>query len=279
MSCGASFAGKTTSISGECVYCGANIVEELDMDKGLIPNAVIPFIITKEEASKKFATWIKRRSFVPNVFIKQANTFSLESVYVPVFEYDLVCSTKYKGRLRKTERDSEGDTRTVYKNVSGTINSENVGISIECSNYITQAAFDHVKPFWMDKVYGFDKRYLMGYTVEHPNTEVMVGRDKAKEINSKNIDQRIVDYYHYDGYDYINKDITYERINFRYTLYPIYRIKTEYKNQPVYVYMNGQTGKQGGKLPVSIVKILLFILGLMIPFGIFVMILITLGLV
>lgn len=259
LSCGASFQGGTSNMSAECVYCGANIIEEMDVDRGLVPNAIIPFEISKDKARQILNSWIKDDFYSPRDFKKSNRNIEIESVYVPVFEYDYECQTKYNGRLYEYDRDSDGDSVRRTRSVSGVIDTNNLVI-YECSNYVTQLDFDRIKPYKTDKLRKFDKRYVMGYSVEHPNTDVMEVRDKTKVTLDSQINNAIVRYYRYDGYDYMNKEITYKRIGFKYVLYPIYKIKINYKQKTSYVYMNGQTGKKSGMLPKSGLKIALTIL-------------------
>ena len=260
-SCGASISNKKSNMATECQYCGANVIEEMDFENGLVPNAVFPFEISKEKAKVDFISWVKGKPFVKKDFKKKVKDCEIESMYIPVFEYDMYCDSDYKARLYEIDRDSDGNSTKSYKNVSGVINTRNKNISVECSNYINDYRLNDLKPFWTDKLYRFDKTFVLGYSVEHPNIDVMKGRDIAKKYNEQKINSRIVEKHGCSGYDYINKDVKYNTIKHKYLLYPIHRLKVDYNGNTSYAYMNGQSGKKNGSLPISVWKVVLVVLG------------------
>ena len=77
--------------------------------------------------------------------------------------------------------------------------------------------------------------------------------DRTSEIKKKNRADRI---------DRLQFSTVYDNITFKYLLAPIWLASYKYKDQVYNIVINGQTGKIGGKAPVSALKVFLFILAI-----------------
>ena len=65
--CGATTTFAEGQVAGECAFCGSKKVVESQSATNLIrPESLVPFQITKEQATQMFRTWIGKLWFRPN---------------------------------------------------------------------------------------------------------------------------------------------------------------------------------------------------------------------
>ena len=72
------------------------------------------------------------------------------------------------------------------------------------------------------------------------------------------------------GYTTVTKtseDICFTESSVRYALFPVWFLQARYKNKTYPFAINGQTGKMSGKLPISPLKLILWLLGMTVVFG------------
>ena len=75
---------------------------------------------------------------------------------------------------------------------------------------------------------------------------------------------KILNSYSHDVVRYFNMTPTYSDIKYKYVLLPIWVSYYQYKNKTYYFLVNGESGKVGGKTPVSAIKVTLLIFSILI---------------
>ena len=63
------------------------------------------------------------------------------------------------------------------------------------------------------------------------------------------------------------EDICFTESDVRYALFPVWFLQVRYKDKTYPFAINGQTGKMSGKLPISPLKFILWLLGLTVVIG------------
>ena len=266
-SCGAVFEGNKYTISDICEYCGANLVADFSLTSKSSPDACIPFAFDKEIAKQKFKQGLKKKWFLPNKLKSGAFKNNIESVYVPAYLMNIQSENQYYGRLYTKSRRSDGSTKTYYKNIAGVENIITRNITIECSSAINQLTFDNIKPFDFSSLVKFNSDYLLGYSVEYFDKKIEDVKSLVKEIVASDVRKTILRGYVYDGIDYLHINTKYTNSEYSKIILPTYKVSYKYKNKQYVTYMNGQTGKVGGNLPRSALKIFMFVLGIVIGVG------------
>lgn len=267
MECGAPLSSEKISISRKCEYCGSNLIEEFGEELNVRPDGIVPFAFDKEEARKKYVEEIKGKFFAPKDIKNGKTPFTIESIYIPTYQFRCETTSEYDGKLER--RDEDGDGNTIYNSfrVDGVKDYVDEDITIECSNYLTQLTLETIKPFDMSGIRKYDKGYVMGYSVEYMNEKLSHVRDVAKEINDRHIRSSILQKYHYDRVSYLNIKTRYKSAHCAYVILPTYKISYTYKNKKYDTFMNGQTGKTGHNYPKSAGKITGFILAILLVTG------------
>ena len=81
------------------VNCGSkNINEKSFTEKFIEPLGIIPFYISRAEATRKFDNWIKQGLFHPNKLKTLSNIENLHGVYVPFWTFDAQVSANWSGQ-------------------------------------------------------------------------------------------------------------------------------------------------------------------------------------
>lgn len=261
--CGATPSKKVSNIAAKCEYCGASMF--IDDDGGMMPDGCVLFELDKETAVTKFKEGIRAKKFIPSAFRRNPSMDKIEAIYFPAFTFSAVTSSNYIGRLR-----TRGEHRDYYSNVSGIQNFVYNDILLEGSNYLTQNEFKSVEPYDLGKLYKFDKAVINGYSVEYYNRTIEEAGKLAKEIMEKRIRNSIITIYDANVSETIDKleiQTAFAEGKYSYLLLPAYKVTYKYGKKEYSTFVNGQTGKVGGRVPLSKFKIFSLILAIMLVAG------------
>ena len=145
----------------------------------------------------------------------------------------------------------------------------------DASASIDDAYMESIEPFDYNKIEPFKAVYLSGYLADRydQTADQCAGKidERVKGTITKQLKKSVTDL----GYENVNVKSHGENITnrtFSYALFPLWLLRTKYKDQFYYFAMNGQTGKVAGKLPVDKAKInltalALSLLGILIGLG------------
>lgn len=268
--CGASFTSDAGNISGTCQYCGAHLTSDFSLSKESEPDACIPFAFDKEMAKTKFLAGLKKKKFLPNNLIKQFPDSTIESVYIPAYIFNVETENGYVGRIYRSYKRSDGSTERDYDNIRGSKTVVTDNILVECSSRLNQLTLDQIRPFDLGRLMKFKEEYLMGYSVEYYDKKLQDAKSLVEESVKFNVRKAILKNYSYDGVDYLNINTKYVASNYARVFLPTYSVTYKYNGKDYTTFLNGQTGKVGGNLPRSKVKIGFLIFGIMLMLGLFI---------
>ncbi len=271
--CGAEIVMDVNSLSTTCPYCGSNHVTEAADDAGtLSPGGVVPFQITQQQASELFRKWIGSKLFAPNAAKKSAQADAFQGVYLPYWTFDAQTETDYTGKygIDRTEhyKDSDGkdQTRTVtdWYNTSGH-HSEFIDDELVCaSKNHTESFLKSIEPFDTGSNVVYTPEYLSGYLAERYTVPLDEGWNSAtKQIQShlhSVILSEIRSDHNADKSDINKMDVNFSKMTYKYLLLPLWMSSFTFNGKVFQFVVNGQTGKVGGKSPVSAIKVIIAIL-------------------
>ena len=276
-SCGAEIVTDATTAATFCYYCHNPVILGGRLDGAYLPDKIIPFEITKEDAVKKFLEFVGRKKFVPKAFFNKQQIESITGVYFPYWNYSAKVEGALQGEGRKVRSWVTGNmryTETKYYHVrrEGVVSLTNI-----TENALKKANADlarGVMPYHFDKMQDFQMGYLSGFFAEKRDiekdglTEVM--QTNAKEYAEKLLRDTIENY---SSVSVSNSGMKFCAEDWAYCLLPVWTITYKGHNGKIYYYsMNGQTGEVCGELPVDhkklalvsgLVSVVILILGLM----------------
>ena len=251
-----------------CPFCGSTSVMPVDDQEDVMaPGGVVPFAISQEKAAQLFKSWIGHKWFAPNDAKKSCSAKDINGVYLPYWTYDSDTTSTYTARIGFDKK--KGDkVVTEWRNTSGIftefIDDYTVFASKKSDNNpyiksVSQFDFSKLRPYSPDFVAGFSaERYSVGLDEGWENAKKGINQklqgDIRTSIRQKTRADKVSD---------LRFSTMYENITFKYLLAPIWLASYKYKDQIYNIVINGQTGKVGGKAPVSAIKVILFILAIL----------------
>ena len=108
-SCGAEIITDETTAATFCFYCHNPIVLSGKLEGEYLPDGIIPFKITKEEATEKFVEWIQKKKFVPGGFYSKRHIEKMSGVYFPYWLYGCETESYMNGTARDVRIWRVGD--------------------------------------------------------------------------------------------------------------------------------------------------------------------------
>ncbi len=265
--CGADNIKDKNDLASKCPFCGSDSVIELDELPGIKPHRVIPFRISKNEAFKKFQKKLKSGFFIPKDLKKNFKETNINGIFLPSWTYDAGCFTVYDGVLGKHYTTTVGSgknrrtvTKTRYFPISGQRNFIFDDVLVTSGKALREEQVRGIFPYNTNNSVVYDEAYLAGYNAEHYTVNLKEGWFAARKKTEAEMKSKIINSYSHDVVRYFNMTPTYSNIKYKYVLLPIWVSYYNYKGKSYYFLVNGETGKVGGKTPISGVKVAVLIL-------------------
>ena len=267
-SCGAVSIYDALETAAVCPFCGSTQVMPAATDKTIAPGGVCPFTVTKETAGEKFTKWLKRKWFTPKKAKQNANPEAFKGVYLPYWTYDAQTTSRFTGRAgydRKVrKKDGSYETQTDWRFVSGVYQEFIDDETVMASKRQENSGVKQCEPFKLSKLIPYDPKVLAGFVAERYSLGLKDGWEIAKtSIHTKlrsNIDNYIKAHWHCDRTGSVVFSTYYSKITYKYILVPVWISSFKYNEKTYQFAVNGQTGKVGGKAPVSALRVILAIL-------------------
>ena len=265
--CGAEVIVNGKTHATVCPYCDTPHVVKSEDLAGLKPNAVYPFVLTKEQAIQNAHTWAKKKFFAPRKFKKNLRAENVRGVYQPCFTFDSQTVSYYTGRIGKRYTKTVGsgknrrtETYIVWRNISGTFTRGFDDIMVNTTQTYSQSTLDKLLPYDINTLVNFEQKLLTGYVAKRHEKDLPTSWGDAKNIMDSILRREILGQYVYDVVSYLNVDTTHSAVTYKYVMLPVYILNYTYKNKTYSVYINGNTGKVTGKTPISPLKVALAVL-------------------
>lgn len=256
--CGAELVTDMTTTATFCNYCGNSTLIEnrILQDK---PSAIIPFSISKEEATQAYLKWCKKGVLTPKSFTSKNTIEKISGIYVPFWLYDYDALVSLSADCTRVRVDRRGDTEyvhtdhfDVYREVKTTYNK----VPADASEKMEDGIMDKLEPFNYESLKQFEMPYLSGFISE----KYTFASDDMKE----RVEKRIHEYASLAARNtisgYASTAVVYENVSLynksaKYVLLPVWILNYRYLGKNFVFAMNGQTGKVVGDLPISRKKV------------------------
>ncbi|MBQ7677685.1 MAG: TFIIB-type zinc ribbon-containing protein, partial [Lachnospiraceae bacterium] len=194
-------ASAETTVTLKCTSCGAEVVIDLNeasqarchwcrnmlsinskVPNGIVPDAVLPFKMKREEAEQKINDYVGSRKFFANkVFQQEFTTNNIMGVYFPYMLVDMKGHASFDGEgeieTGSYQRGSDKDKETIFK-------VDRYHVHRECDVVIDDLAVESsarragkakgetnniinaILPFDTENCVKYDANYLKGFTSE-----------------------------------------------------------------------------------------------------------------
>ena len=219
--CGAALVFEESEAMSNCAFCGRALVRGDYLASEEMPELILPFRITREEAAGCLEDWRRKNAGKPEAKHLQGKTERLEGVYLP---YELV-----RGPVSCQVRRMDGSR--VY-HCRGYVDN----VFVNCSGQLDNLLLDGMEPFELDELRAFDFSYAAGQRI------------KIGDIDSAELKRRVSDEVSSDYTPVVQKTLETKAVNVDTdadavlrmpVLLPVYYISAGETMAAV----NGQTGK------------------------------------
>ena len=210
--CGAQVIFKAGEASGTCDFCGSKLIRKDLLRPDQMPELIIPFFITPEEAKKRMLEWAHENEKTPEGQAVLSNMDQFKGYYLP---YQLA-----RGPVSATVTRDETQRST--------------------SKQLDNLTLNAMEPFDWSEARPFEYGYIAGQNV------------KLSDISDAQTEKRILQEVEEDFLPEVERVMQTEGVDIRLrsgnlltmpVLLPVYFIKAKYKDTGVTAVMNGQTGR------------------------------------
>ena len=266
--CGAVSIYDALETAAVCPFCGSTQVMPAATDKTIAPGGVCPFKVTKESAGESFTKWLKRKWFTPRKAKKSANPEAFKGVYLPYWTYDSQTTSNFTARAgydhKVRKKDGSTETQTTWRHVSGVYQEFIDDETVMASKHHEKSGVKKCEPFQLSKLIPYTPQALAGFVAERYSIGLKEGWEIAQttihEKLKSSIERYVKEHWVCDRVSGVSFSTLYSNITYKYILVPVWMSSFKYKEKTYQFVVNGQTGKVGGKAPVSAFRVILAIL-------------------
>lgn len=259
--------------AGECPYCDTPVVVAQETGEDvLVPESLLPFKVTKREATDGFQGWVSSRWFAPSDLAKKAISEAINGVYMPYWSYDSQTTTDYTGERgehymeAEVYTDGEGNQqtrevqRTRWYPASGRVRVAFDDVLVYATKSLPRNLVQSLEPWDLADLQPYDPAFLSGMGCERYSIEIEAaftlaeGRMQPRirsacEIDIGGDEQRVH-----------SMAIEHDNVTFKQLLLPIWISAFRYDGEVYRYLVNARTGEVSGERPYSMIKIVLFVL-------------------
>ena len=254
-SCGGELIADANTAATKCPYCANPIILSKRLAGELMPEQVLPFKLSKEDAKAQLKKFVSGKKLLPKRFSEENQLDEIKGVYVPFWLYDVEMGANICYNAEKSRTWSDDDFRyeeTKYYRLDrvGTLLFDN--IPADGSKKMPDDLMESLEPYDMSQAKPFQTAYLSGYFADKYDVgaqECMPrANERAKESTVRVFRGTV------SGYDRVETaaaDLQPKNAKPKYALLPVWLLNTVYNGQKYQFAMNGQTGKFVGQMPMD----------------------------
>jgi len=273
--CGSEVIVNTaSSMSARCHWCRHVLTVNDQIPNGAVPDALLPFQLTHEQAVEAIRAFAKkRRTFAHRRFIKEFTPENVVGVYLPYMVIDGNASADVWGhgevQTRSYTRGS-GDSKTTYydadvyqvqRHIDFTVDDLTIESSAERANMDvfvnTNNVINTILPFDTENAVKWNANYLNGFTSEKRDQNVAgiqpVLEDQLLSIARAQVAPSLSSYNRGVRWEYEKVEVHGSKWLSMYLPVWLYSYYHEEKGRAMvhYIAVNGRTGETMGSVPVS----------------------------
>ena len=276
-SCGAEVVIDTSqNLQAKCHWCRNVLSLNSQIPNGAVPDVVLPFFITKEDAEKTIRDFVKKRSFFANPkFKKEFTTENINGVYFPYMVVDVNAHSKLSGEgehLTKIHRASEKKDERYdaeafkvereFDIIIDDLTIESSKDKLNTNNETnTNNVINAIMPFDMVNCVKWDANYLKGYTSEKRDVNVQelsgILEEQAKNISKFSCNDTLK--YYDRGVRWDEEQLDIKGQDWKAALLPVwlysYMEIKKGKKLLHYVAVNARTKEVMGSVPINMPKL------------------------
>lgn len=270
-SCGARIEFDADIHAKECPFCASPIVTDTGIERQIKPQALLPFLISEEQARQGLRGWLGRLWFAPSDLKAYARADrALDGIYIPYWTYDAETRSTYSGRRgivhhvnrpvtvmvngrRQTAMQATAEVR--WHPASGRVARTFDDVLVLGARSLPKEFTDRLEPWDLSALTAYDPRFLAGFRAEGYTIPVGEGYGEARRIMNAVIESDVRRDIGGDRQQIGKVDTEVGALTFKHVLLPIWVAAYRYRGRSFRFVVNGRTGAVQGERPWSSWKI------------------------
>ncbi|MGP1569942.1 MAG: TFIIB-type zinc ribbon-containing protein [Eubacteriales bacterium] len=279
--CGAEVVIDTaSSTSARCHWCRSTLSVNSQIPNGAVPDALLPFSISKKDAEVEIAKFVNKRKFFAHPkFTKEFNAGNICGVYLPYMVLDVNAHMQMSGvgeiLVKSYKGNSDDDDKTYYDadayyverdfdigvddlTIEASVDKLNVNSKEKTTNIINS-----IMPFDTENRVKYNSNYLKGFTSEKRDINIDqirgIAHKQAEDVARLSVRDNITDYNR--GVSWGKSDFNIKGESWKSMYLPVwlYSYMQNSKGKKIlhYVAVNARTKETMGSVPVNLTKLCL----------------------
>lgn len=273
--CGSEVVINTAAaMSARCHWCRHTLTVNNQVPNGAVPDAVLPFALTHQQAVEAIRAFAgKRKFFAHRQFVAEFTPENVTGVYLPYMVIDANASSDVWGHgevLIRSYTRRNGDSETTYydadvyqvqRHVDFTVDDLTIESSAERSNMNTfvntNNVINTILPFDTKNAVRWNASYLTGFTSEKRDQNIEgvqpVLEHQLMSIARSEVRDSVKNYNRGVRWEHEKLEVHGTRWNSMYLPVWLYSYYHEENGRGMvhYIAVNGRTGETMGSVPVS----------------------------
>lgn len=280
-SCGAELVVAGELRTTVCPYCAApSVVERPPSVDRPAPTFALGFALTHPAAGEKVKHWLRTRNPWSHSGLKRASLQEVRGVYVPAYLYSALATSHYSASIGEDYTETETytttengktvtKTRTVTKTEWRSLRGEHAeyvpDVLVTASRGLSNAELEELEPFDLRVLARYEPALVAGWVAEEPSLTREECLKLAREETVAKVGRRLEAFMPGDSHRELQYQTRLESESLDVCLVPVWVLAARYDENkpPLRVVVNGQTGEVFGKVPISWVKVVLTVLGVL----------------
>jgi ribosomal protein L37AE/L43A len=262
-----------------CHWCRQTLSAENQIPNGAVPDIVLPFKLSREQARQHIEDFVKKRTFFTNrTFKREFSTENILGVYLPYLVVDANAHSNLKGRggrvMRTYRAGNKNNRRTYYDIAIYRIERDFDlfvhGLTIEASSEKrnmdptgnTNNIINAIMPFDVENAVAYTGNYLKGFASERRDTNLDQLRHLADaqihDIARFQANQTAANYdagIRWQSEKTVSRGAQWRSAYLPVWLYSYQQVKKNGRKILHYVAVNARTGETMGSVPVDIKRL------------------------
>ena len=266
-------------LSANCQFCATPLVADPAAIERAAPEAVVPFGISKQQASNALKKWTSSRWFAPSSLKKVSSAETFTGSYLPFWTYDSNTVSDYAGERGEhyyvTETYTEEvngqqvtQTRQVQKTrwhpAQGRVSRFFDDVLVPGTTKVETELLGKLEPWELQTAAPFQQNYLAGFQTVRYDIEPEQGLESAKAQMAPVIENDCRADIGGDEQRVRTVNTAYHDLTYKLMFLPVWFLSYRHAGELFQVMINAHTGEVVGHRPYSAIKITLTVLAVLI---------------
>ncbi|WP_037603977.1 hypothetical protein [Streptacidiphilus rugosus] len=261
---------ESDALSDKCQFCATPLVSDAVSSERVVPEAVLPFAVTRDQAREALGAWTKSRWFAPSSLKKVTEAETFRGSYLPHWTYDAETTSDYTGErgehyyeTRTYTETVDGQTvtrteqvqKTAWYPASGTVSRFFDDVLVPGTTRTPEEQLEKLTPWPLPEAVPYQEEYLAGFRTVRYDLEPEAGLESAKQRMAPVIRTDCARDIGGDEQRVHTVSTQYSDVTYKLLLLPVWFMSYLHGGKPWPVMVNARTGEVIGERPYSALKI------------------------